>query len=232
MDAADAAIDLGEEPDLPARDIHLPRAGIAIYASERRRACIATRMGGAYSVYVRRDEGWTLVREEAGYLLKSAPNRGAWVTRLAGVGELKEHRPDGCRIEAPFVRSLHDEVTPPRMLLLRVLNLTVLRVQWLADVFRKLVVRHLISGVESLPLRLERSISLEQDAITVTDRIVGNTSRPSGTQLYACRRVTGAHMASSRYFQAAELDGAWLEALAWDHAGPFARTQRIEAKAR
>ncbi len=232
MDAADAAVDLGAEQEALARDIHLPRAGIAIYASERRRVYVATRMGGAYSVYAREAEGWKLAREEAGYLLKSPVDSGTWVTRLADVGELKEHRPDGCRIEAPFVRSLHDEVTPPRMLLLRVLNLTVLRVQWLADLFRKLVVRRLISGVDPLPLRLERSIALEQDAIVVTDRIFGEGPKQRGTQLYACRRVTGAHMASARYFQVAELDDAWIETLAWDGVAPFARVQRIEAGAR
>ena len=118
-----------------------------------------------------------------------------------------------------------------RLLLLRVLNLTVLRVQWLADLFRKVVVRRIISGVDPLSLRLERTITLEQDAVTVKDRIFGTApdSRPQGTQLYACRRVTGAHMASARYFQPVELDGVWTEALAWDGTTEFQRSQRISA---
>lgn len=231
MDAADAASDLGAAAEsIPQADVHLPRAGIAVYANAERRVYVAARLGGAYSVYARgAASAWKMLREEAGYLLKSPEKSQAWVTRMAGVGELKDYRADGCRVESPFVRSLHDEVTPLRMLLLRVLNLTVLRVQWLADLFRKVVVRRLISGVDPLPLRLERTITLEQDAVIVNDRIFGSVSesRPHGTRLYACRRVTGAHMASARYFQPAELDGTWIQEFAWDGAAEFRRTERI-----
>jgi hypothetical protein len=150
---------------------------------------------------------------------------------MAGVGELKEHRTDGCRIETPFVRSLHDEVTPLRMLVLRVLNLSVLRVQWLADLFRKVVVRRLISRIEPLPLRLERTITLAEDAVTVKDRVFSSAPgfRPEGMRLFAGRRITGAHMASARYFQPVELDGAWTEELVWDGTGEFVRIERVPA---
>jgi hypothetical protein len=138
------------------------------------------------------------------------------------------------RIETPFVRSLHDEVTPLRMLVLRVLNLSVLRVQWLADLFRKLVVHRLISGIDPLTLHLERIITLEQDAVTVKDRIFSSAPgfRPEGMRLFACRRITGAHMASARYFQPVELDGAWAQELVWDGTGEFVRIERVSAGSR
>jgi len=233
MDAADAASDLGPStPPVAPGNVHLPHAGITIYATETRRVYVATRLGGAYSVYERgTSETWTIAREEAGYLLTSPDKSKAWVTRMAGVGELKEHRTDGCRIETPFVRSLHDEVTPLRMLVLRVLNLSVLRVQWLADLFRKVVVRRLISGIDPLPLHLERTITLAEDAVTVKDRIFSSAPafRPEGMRLFACRRITGAHMASARYFQPVELDGAWTEQLPWDGTGEFVRIERVPA---
>jgi len=232
MDAADAAVDLGPAPASAASgDLHLERAGITIYANDSRRLYVATRLGGAYSVYDRDStQSWRLVREEAGYLLKFRNQSQAWVTRMAGVGELKDRSAAGCRIETPFVRSLHDEVTPARLLLLRVLNLTVLRVQWLADLFRKLVVRRLISNVDHLSLRLERTFTLEQDAIIVSDRIFG--SALEDPRLYACRRITGAHMASSRYFQPQELDVAWTQDLEWDGSSEFQRAERISAGSR
>jgi hypothetical protein len=236
MDAADAASDLGPPTaSPPPGDVHLPHAGIMVYATDTRRVYVATRLGGAYSVYARgATDTWTIAREEAGYLLRVPDKSKAWVTRMAGVGELKEHRDDGCRIETPFVRSLHDEVTPLRMVLLRVLNLSVLRVQWLADLFRKIVVRRLISGIDPLPLHLERTITLEQDTVTVTDRIFSSGAgfRLSGLRLFACRRLTGAHMASARYFQPGELDGAWTQELIWDGTGDFVRTERVRAGSR
>jgi len=229
IDAADSAVDLGRAPASPlSGDLHFERAGITIYASDSRRLYVATRLGGAYSVYDRdHAQSWRMVREEAGYLLKFTNQSQAWVTRMAGVGELKGHGAAGCRIETPFVRSLHDEVTPARLLLLRVLNLTVLRVQWLADLFRKLVVRRLISNVDHLSLRLERTFTLEQDAIIVSDRIFG--SALEHPRLFACRRITGAHMASSRYFQPQELDAAWTQDLEWNGSSEFRRTERISA---
>lgn len=233
MDAADAALDLGPSTaSAPQGHVHLPKAGIMVYATDTRRVYVAMRLGGAYSIYERgAPDTWTLAREEAGYLLKFSDQSQAWVTRMAGVGELKEHRDDGCRIETPFVRSLHDEVTPLRMLALRVLNLSVLRVQWLADLFRKVVVRRLISGIDPLPLHLERTITVEQDVVTVKDRIFGSAPGfpTAGMRLFACRRITGAHMASARYFQPVELDGAWMQELAWDGTGEFVRTERVPA---
>jgi hypothetical protein len=234
MDAADVAAHLGvAPPGVVEGNVHLPRAGIAIYASPDRRVYIATRLGGAYSIYERDAQyDWKLVREEAGYLLESRDKSQAWVTRSTGAGALTEFRVDGCTIETPFVRSLHDEMTPLRMLLLRVLNLTVLRLQSLADFFRKVVVRRLISGVDQIPLRLERSITLDRDEVVVKDRIFDASSahRRVQTRLFACRRVTGAHMASARYFQRDELDGAWLQELTWDGTAEFRRTERICAR--
>jgi hypothetical protein len=234
MDAADGASDLGGSTASTAPgSFHLPHAGIAMYASDTRRVYVATRLGGAYSVYERdASDTWTIAREEAGYLLRSPDKSKAWVTRMAGVGELKEHRADGCRIDTPFVRSLHDEVTPLRMLVLRVLNLSVLRVQWLADLFRKVVVRRLISGIDPLPLHLDRTITLEQDAVIVKDRIFSSAPgfRPEGTRLFACRRVTGAHMASARYFQPVELDDAWIQELVWDGTQERVRVERVPAR--
>ena len=62
-------------------------------------------------------------------------------------------------IEAGFARSRHEELTPSRMILLRSLNLTVLRSQAVGDLFKKIVVRRLISGRETLPVSLRRTIA-------------------------------------------------------------------------
>ena len=230
MDAAGGASELRQPAASDAaRSLHLPRAGIAVYASARRRVYVATRLGGAFGVYASDTNGdWRLVREDAGYLLKSASKSRAWVTRAAGNGELREYGPAGCRIEAPFVRSLHDEVTPLRMLLLRALNLSLLRVQWLADFFRRLVVRRLISGAEAIPIRMERTIVLEGNAVLVKDRLSRGTALSEPARLFACRRVTGAHMASARYFQPVELEGRWLEELTWHGDADFVREIRID----
>ena len=123
-------------------------------------------------------------------------------------------------LEMGFVQSLHEDMSPPQMLLLRTLNLTVLRSQWIGDIFRKLVVRRLISGRRSLGLSLSRRIAWPDEGITIQDRITGSDKiLPVGARLFRCRRITGTHMASARYFTLSELSGdSALEEVALDAA--------------
>lgn len=237
MDAGDAmATDDRAEGQVlstpEARSAHLPRAGIAVQRARDYVVYVAYRFGGALAAYRRNADGeWSLVREEAGYMLKLDSSR-AWVTTGAGVGRLIELTEAVCRLETAFVPSLHDELTPVRMIVLRMLNLTILRWQWLADFFRRLVVSRLISGLRPTPLRLERTIALDQEGVTVNDRIHASAAPITGARLFLCRRVTAAHMASARYFQPAELEilaGPWTEELEWNGASDFVRSLRIPA---
>ena len=59
-----------------------------------------------------------------------------------------------------------------------------------------------------------REIKILPDSLRVTDRICdrrkkGNTSRSE--RLFRCRRITGTHMASARYFQVQELEDTMLD---------------------
>jgi hypothetical protein len=188
-------------------------------------------MGGALAVYRREAAGeWRLAGEDSGYLLRHAAGGPCWLTRVPGAGD------DGGRlaVKARFHLSLHDELTPLRMVALRVLNLTVLRVQWLGDLFRKVVVARLMGGRETLPLALSREIVFSGDGVTVRDRVAadGSLGAAAGTALYRCRRVTGIHMASARYFQAQELEdaaGPWMARVSDDVAGGYSHTSHIDA---
>src|SRR5436190_21709800 len=98
-------------------------------------------------------------------------------------------------------------MTPERMVLLRLLNLSLLRFQWIADMFRKLVVRRLMTGKDTAALKLRREIVFSPNAVEINDTIdTGRDGISANSALYRCRRVTGAHMASSRYFQSQELE--------------------------
>ena len=66
---------------------------------------------------------------------------------------------------APVARSLHAEMTPFQMIVLRVLNLTLLRWSWTAELFRSVVVRRLITGRHALPVHLKRRIRIEADRL-------------------------------------------------------------------
>lgn len=224
LDAADGTVAIdAQDADqaVPRQSVQFPKAQITVHRSPARHTFVAWGMGGVVVSYSRSADGrWVLSGESSGYLLKSAGESPAWLTRMPGSGQLESGDESHCEVRAPFVRSLHDEMNPLRMILLRVLNLTVLRVQPLADLFRKLVVRKLMSSTDPISLWLVRRIEIGADSVTITDSVDGPAlAQAKGAyRLFACRRMSAVHMASARYFQAAEMTSgdAWTEELHWD----------------
>lgn len=203
---------------LPSEDRDFPKAGLHIRRSPDRMVFVGSRVGGVVIVYSRiSDLDWKLTYEDSGYLIKSSTS--AWLTRMPGAGTAVLVAKDCIQVKAHFFRSLHDEVTPFRLIGLRALNLTLLRFQWVGDLFRKLVVNMLMSGTKSESVSLFRRVDLHAAAIEITDSLEGSGVLMSARcELFRCRRAIGTHMASSRYFQETELEGLglrWTNKLAW-----------------
>jgi len=196
--------------------VDLPRAGLTVWRTPSRAVFVASRLGGVVVVYDRAHDGtWQLRREDSGYLVARADG-SRWLSRFPGAGTLVTSAGARLVIRTRFARSLHEELTPARLVLLRVLNATVLRIQWVADLFRRLVVRRLMSRVDWLGLEIEREVTMEAHGLQIRDRLVGSW-RDARAQLFRCRRVTGTHMATARYFQPQELelDAAWCAPVEW-----------------
>ena len=138
-------------------------------------------------------------------------------------------QPGGWLVDATFFRSLHEELKTHQLVTLRLLNATVLRIQGLADAFRRIVVRRLMGLRTAGPARLERRVILHEDSVVILDTIA-LAVRSRGFRIWRCRRATGIHMASSRYFQPQELDasaGAWTEDLPLGDSGPKITVERV-----
>jgi hypothetical protein len=227
-----------ETPLPPSDNFDLNEAGlhrrVAADPVGRHTLMVASRLGGPVVIYAEAPAGRPyLVHEDAGYLLR-LPDGSCWSTRRAGAGTLIANNRDEIALTTGFQRALHEDLTPFKMIVLRLLNLTLLRSQWIGDVFRRIIVRRLISGQEALPLTCHRTIVIGPDATIIRDRLVAApelASRLEGAQLFRCRRTIGNHMASSRYFQSQELacEQPWLEELPLDHLDGKLREVRIDA---
>lgn len=203
---------------LPTDDKDFPVAGIHVRRAPKRMVFVGAHLGGVVVIYTKSPRSqWELAHEDSGYLIKS--NQETWVSRMPGSGTVKLLDRGLVNIEAKFARSLHDEVTPIRLIALRILNLTVLRIQWLGDLFRKMIVRMLMNGTNDGPWILYRDIEIDEQGIRITDRLKDVRSSVGGEiVLLRCRRIIGVHMASSRYFQEAELKGLelpWADTVPW-----------------
>lgn len=205
---------------MTAEMIHRPRAGLVVYRDPARVIHVHPSLGGTVVVYGHTDQGeWRLLHEDSGYVLHESAK--IFVTRVPGSGELLEIAADQVSIHAPFFQSLHAELTPAQLVVLRLLNLTLLRWSWTAEWFRRIVVRRLMTGRHALDMHLKRRVRLEDDRVIIEDEIVDPNLRHAAGRLLHCRRVVGTHMASSRYFQEQELQPlpiGWADVIVHDAA--------------
>jgi len=207
--------------------IDLPRAGLTIWRAADRAVYVGSRLGGVVVVYERTGCGWRLAHEDSGYLVTAGAKAAVvrWVTRFPGAGVAGPAAADRVVVRSRFARSLHEELTPLRLVALRLLNMSVLRVQWFADLFRRVVVRRLMDRSEWLGLEVERDVHVEPARVTIRDRIVAGAPR-EGDRLDRCRRVTGTHMATARYFQEQEIEWgpSWIQRVPWPADGRLPET--------
>ncbi len=192
-----------------AKRVDLPNAGISIIRDKCLIVYIGYRLGGVVVAYEKcNNDEWNLLYEDSGYLLRSADQKVAWVSRMPDSGHLIETSENRLLVQAHFYQSLHDEVTPTRLVLLRLLNMTFLRSQWIGDLFRTIIVSRIIGKRIKVSITLLREITIMSCKLLISDRI--NDERKidgasQGDRLFRCRRLTGTHMASARYFQIQEL---------------------------
>lgn len=214
------------EGKIASSHIELKDAGIGIWRERDLVVYVASRLGGVVIVYAKDAQGdWKLVYEDCGYLLFQKDNDGLALTRMPASGELVEFSEGTWKVRSHFYVSLHDELTPYKLVLLRVFNLTFLRFQWVGDLFRKYVAHRLMSQRQKLPVTLTREVSVTRTGVHVKDRISDvrrNISSPQRGKLFRCRRLTGIHMASSRYLQMQELQCIllpWMLEVPWGETG-------------
>lgn len=213
---------------LPPGRVDLPKAGLTTWRDPTRAVFAASRLGAVVVIYERAAGGaWHLRHEDSGYLVTSGapPKVVRWVSRFPGSGTIVTSTSEQLVVRTCLAKSLHEELTPLRLVALRFLNMTVLRVQWIADLFRRIVVRRLMDRSEWLGVEIERDLRVEAGLVTIRDRVVTGPADPL-VQLFRCRRVTGTHMATARYFQDQEIEwgAAWREPLPWPADGALAET--------
>jgi hypothetical protein len=171
--------------------------------------------GGCVRVFAR--SSGILVYEDAGYFLTS-PN-GDWSSQLLG-----ESSPAGegegvaLRVTACFAAVKRELLTPPKFLLLRILNLTVFRSVRLGALVRRMIIARLITGRERGKWSLRRSVTLESERVVLQDEVV-----PDGEERVTFatleRSLLPVHMGSAKYFHANELAPITLPALTgWTEA--------------
>lgn len=184
----------GARADFPLAGLHV-RSGAGFYA-----VCGAAN-GGTLTVFSRATR--QLLLDDGGYIAETSDGHRL-STQTAGVARVTG---DAIEIAVPFVRMPAAVPTPGRFVILRLLNLTVMRSIAVGNwVKGRLVAMLMKSGAES-GLRLTRRVTWDEQGVQVHDRIE-NPRRQGLAAMTGGRPFSAIHMASAGYFHGARLGTA------------------------
>ncbi len=94
---------------------------------------------------------------------------------------------------------------PLNYLILRLMNLTLMRIGYLNEMLKKIMVRTLIKNTKRIGITRTRRIALKPQSIEITDTF-RNLTKNHLTSLSQGFKFTSIHMASARYFSSAQID--------------------------
>lgn len=174
-----------------------PAAGLYARGSKRYYSIVGASNGGVLKVFDR--ERRAVVYNDSGYAGQT--DRGCLITtQITNTKRAYQATRDEVKIEAPFYRMLRSVPSPFQFLVLRSLNLTIMRSVRLGNLIKGLLVRLLISGKRVVPLHLTRTVKFETDCVIVTDELQLR-GRLALRWLEYGRPFVAIHMASARYFE-------------------------------
>ncbi|HUE97275.1 MAG TPA: hypothetical protein VMN39_11480 [Longimicrobiaceae bacterium] len=171
-----------------------PAAGLYVRGGEEYYAVLGVLTGGVLKVFDR--ESGACLLDDGGYAASIGGR--TFSTQITGAAAVLQRADDRITIEAPFHLVRHALPGPGRFILLRLLNLTVMRSITVGNAIKRLLVRLLITGRRPAPLVLRRTVRFRQHVVEVEDRVRAHR----GTQVEWLRfgaPFRGIHMASAGY---------------------------------
>jgi hypothetical protein len=184
-----------------------PEAGIFIRATEKYYCVVGASTGGVTKIYNK--QTCRLVWDDCG-LLGQTSRGGTISTQIAASDQDWQIDPDSLKLWGGFQPIKSSLPGPANFLVLRLMNLTVMRVGFFNELVKKMMVRLLISGGGSLPLKRTRTLEFAKDSIRIHDRVEKTGSVKA---LRYGGKFSAIHMASSRYFAPNQANEQELPAL-------------------
>jgi len=212
-------------------DIHqyFDLAGIAIHGNNHYYTIIGVSNGGVTKIYQRNPK--RIILDDCGLL--GTTQRGNLVTSQVSDPQAKivvDDKTIQISTRLGFISSTSPN--PANYLLLRLANLTFMRIPFLNEWIKKLLVNILIKKEDFLPIQRTRRIEFGQAKITVVDRINKDVSTDI-IQLQMALKFSAIHMASSRYFSPSQCDigdAINLDCDVLNHTGNITQSLQIDAK--
>jgi len=181
-----------------AQEFFLENYGLLCRRIGRCSIYIHTKYGGAIAVYREADE----VCKNAGLIIEDSRGDYYGTKNLHQKSTVTLLENSNIEIRFNLFKSTHEELTPLKLIFLRLLNLTVLRIFKISDMFRNLVVKRLMVGERNTAYGGGiRKIIFSSEDIHIKDSL-GLEFTPK--RIWHARNINLFHMASSRYFRSSD----------------------------
>ena len=194
--------------NLPIDDAHFqnvfPEAGISIFASPKYYCVIGASNGGVIKLFSK--ERKSLVLDDCGLLGKTVDGKmvSSQITNTEYIFHLDEDT-NTASFESPLFIIDTPLPNPLNFVLLRLLNLTLMRMRFINEWIKKILVRKLIRRDTKVTIKRKRCIQFADDKITISDEI-SKTGSIKLQSLSVGGKFSSIHMASARYFTPGQLD--------------------------
>jgi hypothetical protein len=171
-------------------------ARFAIYNHKRYYAILGASNGGVLKVFNKRSK--KLVYDDCGALVKYQSGKLA-STQFTNLKNRLEEMEDHIACDTSFYQVVQSQPNPWNILILRLLNLTVMRLNWLNEWIKKILVDLLVKPSRQIPLKRDREVFFNQNEIVIRDSFY-RTSRFLIENMQQGIKFNSIHMASSRYY--------------------------------
>ena len=187
-------------PALPREEEKLiadfPKAGIYLRGTKSYYSVLGVSNGGVLKVFDKKKN--EIIWDDSGYLAKLS-NGSLASTQMTILDRPCTVLENKITLKSDFYAVLHSLPTPFKFLLLRILNLSLMRSLWLGNLVKNYLVKLLIDGKRPFQLSLRRAIIFEDKEIVVKDHLTKHPNLKLEWLKFGHKFVS-IHMASSRYF--------------------------------
>jgi hypothetical protein len=217
-------------PDLPSARptarVDFADAGLHVRSAERYYAIVGSRNGGTLMVFDR--ASGQCVYDDGGYVGEMEDGRHV-TSQVTSTHDVRAEE-NSVTVDAPFAEMSHQLPTPWRFVLLRLLNLTVMRSLAVGNAIKRWLVARLIAPQRGISLRVRRRFVFGE-RVSIQDRF-DNPDRLAIRWLRGGLAFVSIHMASAGYYSGSMLERSPVTAAAAIDATALSRDGAAEWSAR
>ncbi|MDH4318929.1 MAG: hypothetical protein OEV64_11100, partial [Desulfobulbaceae bacterium] len=171
-------------------------AGLSIRGNKKYYAVIGISNGGVVKIFDKMKR--KKIFDDCGYV-GQLENGTFLTTQIRQKYNLDKCTSESLVFDASFYEMIRTLPTPAKFIILRILNVTLMRNVWFGNFIKSFLVKMLVSKRKKAPVMIMRSFSFLDDRVEIIDQIICQ-KKIDFKWLEAGRRFVAIHMASSRYF--------------------------------